>query len=483
MTINMNGSSHFVDPLLKQALHSFLESHKLIGRDQETHFVVAYSGGRDSTTLLHCLAQLQAELPTPIKLTVAYYWHPWRPLEEDIEVIHKNCKALGIPWVMLTPDLTLPKTETAAREDRYQQLAKLTHDLTATALLTAHHQDDQVETVLFRILRGTGLDGIKGIPEMRELWIDEVKHVTLARPFIHQPRNIINAFAQENNLTYANDPTNMEIRIKRNLIRHELLPQIEAAFPNARQSILKLSELTTGDLEIVEKKIDEIWSEVFDPKEQSLDEVRFNQLSHAFQRRIIRKFLEYQTQETSFNKIEDILAFIAGKNRKLPSPALFSLDASHFLSVYRNKITIEAPQEKEISPVSIPIPGAISHLDLKATLSIVPLSGEAQQKPIDFSQLSEEEVYVDLSQFEGKELTLRSRMKGDRIKPLGMSESVKLKRYFINRCIPRFKRDTVPLLTSESDVLWAVGVGLSESIRVKNRPTHLITIKRGLPSD
>lgn len=473
-----------MDPLLHQQLHCFLETHGLIGRERAAHFVVAYSGGRDSTALLHSLSQLRQESAIDLTLTAAYYWHPWRPLQEDLKVIHQNAAPLKIQWFMLTPDLTLPKTEAAARQDRYRQLASLACDLKATALLTAHHQDDQIETILFRLFRGTGLEGVTGIPAVRPLASDGGGSISLARPFIGIPRSRINDYIQEYQLLYVEDPTNIDTRFKRNRIRHEILPAIEAAFPQARQSLIRFSDLTAGELEIIERKINAIWRELYDPRLQSMDEVRFGQLARPFQRRIVRKFLDITCgEEAGYSKIEEIIDFISGKTRDIQAPALFSLSAERFLSMYRNRISIERLSTGGIAPVKFSIPTEISHRELKATLSIVPLTSEQQAKPIDYQKLPAGEIYADLSEFKNQELVLRGRQKGDRIKPLGMDTSIRLKKFFINRSVPRFKRDAVPLLATDSEILWAVGIGLSDKIRVRNRPTHVIRFKKETSCD
>lgn len=463
---------------LKEQLHEFFTQHQLLGRDRQVHFVVAYSGGKDSTALLHSLAQLKAESQIPIQITAAYYWHPWRPLQQDLMIIHQNCKRLNIPWVNLTPNLTLPKTETAAREDRYQQLSRLCYDLNATALLTAHHQDDQVETILFRMMRGTGLDGLTGIPPLRLLPLDEERHVKLARPFLDVPRSAITDYIQQHHLAFVEDPTNADTSIKRNFLRLEIVPRLKTAFPQLEHSLVRLAELAEGELEIIHSKMDEIWDEVYDKKTHSLDEVLFSQLSQPFQRRIIRRFLEQLDLEAGYQQVMDVIAFIEGKHRKLNAPSLFSLGKELFLSIYRNRISVEKPQKQDILPLPVHIPGAVCHRDLHATVQIIPLTPEQRMKPIDYATLPKDEAYVDLSRFEGKELILRTRKEGDRIKPLGMKTPIKLKRFFINRFISRFERDSILLLTNEKEVLWAVGVGLSEDIRVKDRPTHLITIKK-----
>lgn len=468
--------SQLEDPLLKQALQNFLTDHQLIGRDRETHFIVAFSGGRDSTALLQALAELRES--HPLTLTAAYYWHPWRPLQQDMAVVAHHCKALQIQWVMLTPDLNLPKTEAAARQDRYQQLSQLAHDLSVTAVLTAHHQDDEVETLLFRIFRGTGIEGITGIPDVRSIQSDDAAPVTLARPLLHVSREVINQYITEQQLRYVDDPTNAETQLSRNLIRHEILPRIESGFPQVRQSLIKLSELLHGDLEIIEKKMDEVWQEVYVAESNHLDETRFAQLARSFQRRVVRRFFDRNRLEAGYQKVDEVIDFILGKKRNLDTPGLFSLSKDTFLALYRHKVTIEAPKKTEIAPVTVAIPGAVSHKDLRLTLSITPLTYEEQMAKIDFSKMKEDEIYVDLSRLASAELTLRGRQQGDKIRPLGMSTPMKLKKFLINRCIPRFERDSIPLLAMEDEVLWAVGVGLSDRIRVQNRPTHLIKLKK-----
>jgi tRNA(Ile)-lysidine synthase len=469
-----------VDPLLKQRLQTFFESQALIGRDRQVHFLVAYSGGKDSTALLHSLVSLANEIPElDIHITAAYYWHPWRPLQEDLQVIHQNCKQLQVPWVVLTPNLNLPKTESAAREDRYIQLAKLANDLAATAVLTAHHQNDQVETILFRLFRGTGLDGITGIPTTRMIQLNPTTEICVARPFLNEQHATIEQYVATHQLCYVEDPTNSDLQIRRNFIRHEVLPRIETSFPHFQHALLTLAELTTGDLEIIETKINETWQDIYDPQAESLNEVPFSQLSMPFQRRIIRKFMEMNDLEAGFKKIDNIVAFINGKNRSLQKPALYSIAPNRFLSLYRNRISLETSEKSDILPVKVSVPAQVSHREMKATLSITPLTPEQRLKPIDYSKLRKNEVLVDLSRLQSQEITLRTRQTGDRIKPLGMKETIKLKRFFMNRYIPRFQRDKVPLLTQDSDVLWAVGIGLSEDICVKIHPTHMITFKEG----
>jgi len=271
----------------------------------------------------------------------------------------------------------------------------------------------------------------------------------------------------------------VDVRLKRNFLRHEILPKLETAFPQVRHSIIQLAQLAEGDLEIVDSKLDDMWRNVYDASDESMNHAFFTHMPHAFQRRVIRRYLDLHHLEQGYQKVEDTIAFLMGNHRDPHHPALFSLDTDRFLTLYRGKIRVERPEKSEIAPVPLAVPGAVTHRALRITVTIKALSFEERQKPVHFDLLPDNEALVDLSSLEGQTLTIRSRQQGDRITPLGMKSPIKLKRFLINRGIPRFERDDVPLLAVDNTVLWAVGVGLSNTIKVKTKPTHRIIVTQG----
>lgn len=458
-----------------EALKSFLEHHELLGHSQTVHYVVAFSGGRDSTVLMHSLKQLQVHYPTKIRLTAAYYCHPWRPLHHDLQAVYQTCQALDIPFVCLTPDLTQPHTETAARNDRYQQLAQLAIDLEATAVLTAHHQDDALETIMFRMFRGTGIEGLTGIPPVRTI-TSCGQEVLLARPLLNITRKEINEVVQTFSLSYIDDPTNQQTRFSRNKLRLDVIPHIEQAFPDWRHALLKLMEHAKHDSGIIQSKMGDVWEVLYDQKTNSLDERCFLQLDEAFQRRLLRKFLQLHQEDASYQRVVDIQKFLKGQQLRQLGPSLFSLAHNRFLSVYRQRITIENRQSFEVSGLEIPVPCQLSHRDFKVTLTIKELSPEERMKPLAWHKISPFDTVINLSGLEGKPLILRNRQMGDVMTPLGMKQPMKLKKLFKNRGISRFHRDTIPLLATDSTVLWVAGIAVSELIRVKSKPTHRLSL-------
>lgn len=494
--------------MIDTQIETFLRTHRLLGNTRNTHFLVAFSGGRDSTALLHGLVELKNRLPN-IDITLAYYAHPWRALAVDLQHIYQHAQRLGLAWVVITPNLNLPHSEAEARNDRYDQLGKLALDLQATAILTAHHQDDLIETLLFRIFRGTGLDGLKGIPPLRALDVvrDGKSHeIPVARPLLTITREEINQVVQANGLSFVDDPTNTDTRFKRNAVRHDILPKIEAHFPKVRQALMALAHHAEGDLQVIDTKIQDIWHLLFNPKTNSLDETGFLQLSLPFQQRIMRQFLDTFGLSMSFKSLTHLLDVLNGTERQRTEPMLYSLNETRFLHVYRGSITIEYPEKRVEGTVNVSIPGSVTLLPLKTTITIEELTFEERLKSVDPRKVGENEVLVDLSRILKtgvNQLIFRTRRQGDRITPLGMSKPMKLKGLLINRNIPRFQREHWPVVAIEDppreplpenpldaigidpedtptkrmgNVLWAAGLALNHHIKVVDRPTHRIRL-------
>jgi tRNA(Ile)-lysidine synthase len=198
------------------------------------HLLVALSGGCDSVVLLYLLRSCAPGLA--LRLSAAHLDHAMRPgSREDALWVRGLCSAWGVELVSATADGPL-SGEAAAREARYRFLRRAAADAGADLVATAHHADDQAETVLFRILRGTGLEGLSGMAPLSE--------DAIVRPLLPYWRREIEAFARERGLRWRTDPTNLRPEHARNRIRLEILPLIERTVaPSARQSLVSLARL------------------------------------------------------------------------------------------------------------------------------------------------------------------------------------------------------------------------------------------------
>lgn len=437
-------------------------------------FLVAYSGGKDSTALLEGLYQLKQKKFPKWEITAGYYWHAWRDTEKDIEVLHKTCQPKNIPWVVLTPNLNIAKTETAAREERYLQLAQLAANLQASAILTAHHLDDDIETLVFRLFRGTGINGLQGIPETREVLSPTGHQVLVARPLLDVPANELMRYVKIQKQIFVDDPTNKDLKHKRNAIRQEIIPAIEKHFPQFRHAFSLLLEDIEIQKELAHLAIEDYWQRLYHPQTDSLDYASLLQLSPELRNTVLRKFLQTHEIECNFARLKSINVFLDGSQRHQLHSCLFSLNAEKFLTIYRNQLSIQKEHKLQIEAVEFTIPAAIEVPAMGMTLSVYEIPIEDRPRNLNFKKLPPYEAYLDLRQYKDKTLTLRLRQAGDLITPLGMSEPVKLKRLLNNRGISRLKRDSIPLITCGNTVLWAVGVEINELVKTKNTPTHYL---------
>lgn len=476
--------------LILDSVTENLKAEGLLQTVPRTHVVLGYSGGADSTALLFVLNELREKLP--LDITAVYFNHGWRGTPpEELPLVHQNCLRCNVPLVIVQADKTLPKTENAARQARYQQLTQLAKELHADAVLTGHHADDQIETLLFRIMRGTGIDGLAGIQKRLDLSTQTGSDVPVLRPLLDVSRKKIMDYVRDKQLAYFNDPTNRENSYQRNNIRNQILPALAQAFPQVKNSLFRLSLVVEGDLQIIEDSIEAIWKDLYgqDKEGPFLSAVRFNQLGLPYQRRLLKKFLSEQNLHVDFQAIEDILAFIRGEGRKNLDSALKSIGnteggRSRFIALYKNKLRLIADPERESNPVAaqVPIPGHLQVTELNSTFYAQPWQEPEKVKISPIRSNDSQQVYVNLSEFADKPVELRTRRPGDKFQPMGLEAPLKLKKFLINRGVPRFERNQLKVLALGNEILWVPGLGISQKLKIKDKtnPTHLLKIKEGL---
>lgn len=257
---------------------------------------IAFSGGLDSTVLLHLLANHARNHPAP-PLRALHVHHGLQPAA-DAWPAHCQaiCDQLGIELqvihVQVTPGASL---EQAARDARYAALAKVLGP--GEMLFAAQHRDDQAETLLFRLLRGAGLRGLAAMPEQRPLG-----QGSLVRPLLATSRQQLHDYAQANGLVWIEDPTNVDAAFDRNYLRAEVFPPLQQRWPHASQNIARcaehlgealglLDELAQGDLAEAGEGAAPAWAAL-----QSLDLAALIRLSPARQRNALQHWLSQRTR-------------------------------------------------------------------------------------------------------------------------------------------------------------------------------------------
>lgn len=223
----------------------------------ELNVAVALSGGADSMALLRALRHFKTQHVGAGELLALHVNHQLRGAEsaDDAQWCRQQCETLGVPLEVLTCDTSQYASESgegieaAARSQRYQMLTAAAEQAGVRYLATAHTRDDQVETVLFRVLRGTGMRGLTGIPWTRAL----TGSVTLVRPLLDCSRTMVIDYLSELGQTYRTDSSNVETQFTRNRLRHELLPLLREQYNSELDgALLRLARQAEESQQVVE---------------------------------------------------------------------------------------------------------------------------------------------------------------------------------------------------------------------------------------
>ncbi len=458
-----------ISDVIQQKIINFLGKYGLA--EKKNKLLTAFSGGPDSLCLLNALYNINKNYN--FKLAAAHLNHNWRGEESKLEAerAENYCKERGIEFYTETLPVELPRTEEEARNRRYEFLNKTAKTNGSTAILTGHTRTDQVETVLYRIIKGTGTAGLTGIPEMR---------AQKGLPAIYRPlltgvcREDCIKYCEENALSPSFDPGNYDEKYLRNKVRHSLLPELKTYNNAVEDALVRLSVISRESEEITGEYIKEIKEKVIE-NHNSINTKEFLKLSDPLKKRILVDFLGQNHIKSTFERIEDLFDFIE-KNTGSKSGKTFSIarDLWFFMSGKEMKIITRTKAKSSDMAVPVSFEKETFHPGLNISIKI---EEWIEAEPKRFPEESADIVFADLNGID-PDLYLRNRRPGDIIQPFGMKQKTKLKKYLINRGIPKHIRDEIPLLVNKDEVLWVVGIGISELLRTKTIPTHRIRIKR-----
>jgi tRNA(Ile)-lysidine synthase len=411
--------------------------------------VVAVSGGLDSLVLLHLL-RFAPGIPS-FRMMVAHFDHRMRAESgEDALWVRGLCRAWDVEC-SLGRASTIPRSESEARELRYDFLLEALRRHHGRWLLTAHHADDQAETVLFRVLRGTGLKGLAGIPTSRPPGI--------YRPLLSFGRSELRTHARHVGIRPRLDASNFDLTHPRNLLRHEILPRLEEnAAPRARASLLRLARLARENEAAWRSLLPQLLDGVMEEDEGGIFIVREAFLAYhpAVRTRLLREALNRYGIGLDESGTRAVLEFTrtGASGRSLDLPGGYSL-------------TREFHRLRLVS--SAETPGDRPLLLTGAT----PGFGEAEVGGRKVRVCWGEKVPEDCSEVVSMALSsldfplqLRGWTAGDRMTlPYG---SKKLKKLLAEARIPQSERVRTPVLVdSRGRVLWAAGLPTSALVQVR----------------
>lgn len=440
----------------------FLRKYEL----QDKTIIVGFSGGYDSMCLLDILSKLKDKEQEFWEMTIiaAHFNHNWRGEEalKEQEVCRIFASAHGCEFYTKTASLGLKKSENEARIARYDFFEDALEEFDADAVFTAHNKDDNAETVLYRVIKGTGIVGLKAISEKRDCFY---------RPLLKTTRKEIVQYCEDNNLNPNNDSSNSDISYKRNYLRLNVIPALEKINPSVKEALNTLSEVAASENEIIEEYLSDKRKDVFEY--DCMKSEAYKELSKPIKMRFLHEYIQKFDLDYDFKKIKEIYEFIEN-NISRKNGNTMSLATAKWLYVDEKIIETIPRRDKcnEVEPINILINGEGEYKVGNKTFRI---KKHSEDELFLFPDSSANFIYVDLSDVK-MPLTLRTRKDGDVINPFGMRGTMKLKKYLNAKGVNRHKRNELLLLASEDEVLWVVGVGLSDKIKVIKVPTHVIEI-------
>ncbi|MFO7154788.1 MAG: tRNA lysidine(34) synthetase TilS [Caldicoprobacter oshimai] len=457
--------------MLAKVLHTI---HKYNMLSPGERVLVGISGGPDSVALLHVLKRLEKDMG--IEVYAAHVHHGIRGTvaDRDAEFVAQLCQQWNVPLFVERVDvprladewgLTL---EEAGRIVRYRFFDKVLQDIRGHKVALGHNRDDQAETILHHILRGTGMQGLQGIKPVRQN--------KFIRPLIEVSRAEIEEYCHQNGLEFRVDATNQDVAYTRNRIRHELIPYIKRHFnPNIVDALVRMGAIIRDEEEFLQdycqKEYDKL-VRAFSQNKLRIDLDEFLARPIAVRRRVLRMALKSiggTLDEIGANHVEDILDMAlnstTGAMLTLPNDIKALKDYDN-LVVWRGEFRPSVPPFE----YSLDVPGSV----IIKECGIEVIVQRVQHKEVSFS--SPWRAYIDGDVINGK-LRVRNRRQGDRFKPFGMEGTKKLKEYFIDRKVPRHERDGIPLVVDEKNIIWVVGWQIHDDYKVTPRTHNIVKLE------
>lgn len=451
----------------------FFREHRL----ENTSLVVAVSGGPDSVCLLHSLA-VRRELG--LDIIVAHLNHCLRGAESDSEQSYVKglADSLGLPCTLGQENVKAYQDEhglsleEAARELRYRFLAQVAEAAGTDIVVTGHTRDDQVETILLHIIRGSGPDGLQGLKPLTTIKAGSLD-ITIVRPLLHIERAQTLDYCTHMGLEPKIDSSNLSLSPLRNRVRLELLPLLASYNPGVKEGLLRLSTLVNTDLEYIERQTRERRAGLIHREGPALVVSRsgFGALHKAIQGRIMRGALQEMAgtlKDVEHRHIDGMLNIMygaAGRRIDLPYGLVFL--AGYGECWLASPDNLPCPYPVLENEYELIVPGVTTAPGFRVTATFVDV------RPFeDYPHTA----YLD-GDVTGTGLRLRAWQAGDRFQPLGLAAEKKVARYLLDARLPRYWRAGIPLVVSAGRVAWLVGQRIDDRFKVTENTRKILKLE------
>jgi len=398
-------------------------------------FIVAYSGGLDSNVLLHMLASGRGALGDA-ELIAIYVNHGLSPNSDQwAGYCEKQCEDLGVTFRQYKVDATPDEGESpeaVARQVRYNVFAEFMKK--GDCLLTAHHQDDQAETLLIQLLRGAGPRGLAAMPVVTEFlsgW-----H---ARPMLGISRTELEAYAKEHDLEWVDDESNFDTGFDRNFLRHEIMPLLKKRFPSMASTLSRTSQLCAEAAELLAESARKDYQDI-DIGDNRLSANELYELGELRARNVLHQWFRDHGFATP----------TAAQMQRVWEDVICTADDSCPLVSWSG---VEVRRYRDIVFVDHEImqhdANQVLQWELEASLNIpgLGLLSAVSQRAV------EDQVLLSEQKLAGRKIEIRFRQGGEDIQPAGRQGHHSLKKLFQEEGIPPWERDRLPLLYLDDELV------------------------------
>lgn len=444
-----------------------IDKYRLL--EKGDNVLVALSGGPDSVALLHLLFQLKSHYE--LQLTAVYVNHGIRPRAAAKE--EKFCEALcaeleiscivvreSIPALAKQRRIGLEEAGRAFRYNLFGRLAK-SHGFDKVAL--GHHVDDRVETVLFRIFRGTGPTGLAGIPVKRGIYV---------RPLFEITKSQILAYLKERRLRFCIDRSNERSEYTRNYIRNKLLPEVRQRLnPQVDRAILNLSEAASAEERVFQAQVEKAARQsvaVTPGGKIELDRRRFAGYTSWLRRRLLRYCLGsisegQMVDRETVDRLENQILQESG-SLSLPGRIQAVMTDDKFVFAQGQPIYLERELASGKSVELEPVAARIRMHESVRRSSAVSKKRQATRVSFDAQKVE-------------YPLTVRTIRAGDRFQPLGMKGTKKVGDFLTDRKVPKVYRDEILVVTDGRGIIWVVGYEITDRVKVDKTTRKVVTLE------
>lgn len=460
-----------VDDFLLRKVEDTIKRFNMLCKGDK--IVVGLSGGPDSLVLVHLLYRLREKYSLDVWAAHLNHCIRGEEAKEEEKWVKRFAYNLGIPILSDCIDVPLLARkkgiglEFAARQARYSFLEHVANEIGADKIAMGHTASDQAETVLMRLIRGSGIDGLAGIPPVRG---------RIIRPLIQVFRWEVEEYCKIYNLSPREDSSNKDFSFLRNRIRFKLIPYLSGQYNPCIVEILShtadLLRIDKGFLEEIAAKAQKKVIKRKTDREIVINAKNFFQQHLSLQRRVVRNIIQELKGGLEGIEYEHIFKILSLK--KTSGTKMVDLPTS--LQVIKQYDEIIFRKGRPSSPdfsAYLNVPGKTTLPQLNITLEAKILS----RRPARFSQ-DKKQVYLDLDKLQNSHsLFIRPRKEGDKFKPLGMKGEKKLKDFFIDLKVPRYQRDKIPILLSGDKIVWVVGYRMDDRFKVEENTKRVLKIK------